>query len=120
MINRLQIAFASLFLFGLLTGCGKNLVVTTDADENVVVTGPADMFVEAFSKANAICQQDAKNAQYVSDYAEELDVVAFECIDLAAAEAAVDSEVPEEEAPEESISAEELPAETETEEIQAE
>lgn len=119
MTNRVQLTIVTLFLLGLLAGCGKNLVVMTDSDDNVVVTGPADMFVEAFSKANSICQQDARSAQYVSDYAEELDVVAFECIDLAAAEAAAESEVAEE-SPEESISAEELPAETETEEIPAE
>ncbi len=80
------------------------------------------MFVEAFSKANAICQNDARSAQYVTDYSEDLDVVAFECIDLAAAETvATESEAEvSEEVPEESVSAEELPAEADTEDIPAE
>ncbi len=120
MINRVQIVLVSLMLLDMLAGCSKNLVVTTDDADNVVVTGPAEMFVEAFSKANSICQQDAKTAQYVSDYSEELDVVAFECIDLAAAEAEAETDAEStvaEEAPEESISAEENPAETDIEEI---
>lgn len=100
MLNRnLLLIFSFITIF---SACSNQVTIKSSTPDKVVISAPAEKFVEAYDVAKKECEKNTKIAQYIPDETKDLREVSFNCFgedpeEVATAENAEEDTIPEEE-----------------------
>ncbi len=83
-------------LTGLITACSNSPKIQSATEDQIVIKAETEDFVDAHYKARTKCQENARLTEYSADYSEDLEIIAFNCIEIQTAEAPVEAEESEE------------------------
>lgn len=78
-------------LIAMTAGCSNQPVVSSVSEDKIVVRANPQDFVTAYHLAQRKCQEDARNADYIPNDADDLKLIAFNCLELETAGAAVET-----------------------------
>ena len=75
-------------LSSLLTACSNQTLVQSVTTDQIVIRGEpkSEQFVTAYRMAQTQCQKSVRNAEYIADYADNLQKISFKCVELPALE----------------------------------
>ena len=78
--------YKKLFIFTmfslLLSACNKHPTITSATADKIITRSQPEDFTDAYHLAQKECQKNTRNAEYVSNENNDLNILEFNCVDL--------------------------------------